>query len=447
MKRKIHLAQLIIVVFSIIMMDAPSFGKDTLPAGQSKQNNSSSIPIGQSKVKAVIPGEGVSADIFGRQSGRVHPFLLFQELYSDNLFATNSHAENDFVTTIAPGLWLAFPGNRAKLLSIDTSTTSPGGLKLSRIKPETVRRYQSYFLYSPEFTFYGKNTRLNHVNQKANALLQYNFNSGLSFDLMNLFHDREEIAGNGIANTLYRYQDNLADLITRYEAPSGKFKLQFEYSNYNLDYKDRGVQYRNRNDNSFRTSVFFKVRPKTFIIAEYDFININFDAGSRDDSVENRYYCGVTWDVTAKTRGTLKLGYAEKNFDLSSVKDQSGFSLELQAQHNFTPKRGLVVNAYRKFNESDLATASSFLSTGIEMALLQRFTAKWSGTLDALYQRNEYYGVNRDDDLIGFGPAIRFEAKKWLIFDLGYHYYYNNSNTDFYDYHVNQFFFRGTISM
>ncbi|MBU2455896.1 MAG: outer membrane beta-barrel protein, partial [Proteobacteria bacterium] len=428
-------------VFSIIVLIHSSYAADTPPAGQSP------IPSGQSKGRVVTQDEGINADIFGQKGGRFHPFLLLEEIYTDNLFATHSNTKADFITTISPGIWLAFPANREKLLSIDTTTTSPGGLQLSRIKPEATRRYQTYFLYSPDFVFYSDYSNHDHVNHKAEALFQYNFNSGLSFDLIDIFHDREEIAGNGVIDTLYRHQDNLLDFITTYDAPSGKFKVQLTYSNYDLAYKDSAVDYRDRNDNSVGLSVFYKFWPKTSLFVEYDYSIIKFDTGSANDSVENRYYGGVTWDITAKTRGTLKLGYMDKDFDLDSVKDHDGFSFEVQTQHNLTSKRALQINGYQKFHESDLANASTFLSTGIDVAVMQRFTEKWSGTLSAFFKRNEYKGYSRDDDLYGFGPAIRFEPRKWLIFDLGYTYYRNDSNVTFYDYEANMIFLRASLSM
>ncbi len=405
-------------------------------------------PIGQSKPRSVAAAPtGIKADIFGQKGGRYHPFLMVEEVYTDNLFATHSSKKSDFITTIAPGIWLAFPANREKLLSIDTTTTSPGGLKLSRIKPEATRRYQTYLLYSPEIILYSGHSSQDHVNHKAEGLVQYNFNSGLSLDLIDIFHDKEEIAGNGVTDTLYRFQDNLLDFMSTYETRSGKLKLKFEYSNYDLDYKDAIVDYRDRNDNTFGISAFYKFWPKTSIFAEYDHAIINFDSGSANDSVENHYYGGVNWDITAKTKGRLKLGYMDKDFDSPAVSDQDDFSIELQTQHNLTAKRGLLINGYRKFHESDLATASSFLSTGIDINLLQRFTPKWSGTFSFTYEQNRYNGIDRDDDLYRIGPALRFKPRKWLIFDFGYFFTKNDSNMIFYDYEANQIFLRATLSM
>ncbi len=440
---------------SIPVGQLPSAGKN-IPVGQSAPDDQSipvgqskvdSIPIGQSENQAATEGSIPAEDLFGSRAGRFHPFLLLQGIYTDNLFDTDSNTKDDFITTAAPGIWLAFPANREKLLTIDTTTTSPGGLQLSRIKPEATRRYQTYLMYSPEFVHYFSYSRHDHVDHKAEGLFQYNFDSGISFDVIDLFNHKEEIAGNGVIDTLYRHQDNLFDFITTYETPSGKLKLKFDYSNYDLNYRETIVSYRDRNDNSFGLSLFYKFWPKTSLFGEYNYSKIDFDHGTTDDSVENRYYGGVNWDITAKTRGRLKLGYITKDFDSEGVKDQDGFSIELQAQHNLTSKLGLQANAYRKFNESDMANASSFLSTGIDLSLIERFSAKWSGTLDASYERDEYNGVDRNDDLYSFGPAVRFKPKRYLFFDLGAHYYYNNSDINIFDYKAYEIFLRITLSM
>lgn len=434
MSCKKNIIQLVVAVFLMTLMTQKAFAEDK-------------PPVDQSNSRLVTDEEGISADIFGWKGGRFHPFLLLEEIYTDNLFATGTDKKETFVTTIAPGIWFASPANREKLLSIDTATTSPGGLNLSRIKSEATRRYQSYFLYSPEFVIYSDLSKHNHVNHRAEGLLQYNLDSGLSFDLMDLFNDKEEIAGNGIANTLYQFQENLLDFITTYDTHSEKLKLQFTYSNFNLDYEDAVVTYRNRNDNTFGFSVFYEFWPRISLFGEYDRSIINYDTGTINDSIENRYFAGVNWNITAKSKGTFKLGYMDKNFELAAVEDQSDFSIELQALHQLTQKRAVRVNGYRKFNESDLANASSFLSTGIDIGLTQRFTEKWSGTLNASYEQKDYNGFDRDDDLYGLGTAVRFKPRKWLIFDLGYQYYNNDSNINSLDYRVNEIFLRANLSM
>ncbi|OGJ93363.1 MAG: hypothetical protein A2350_08120 [Candidatus Raymondbacteria bacterium RifOxyB12_full_50_8] len=124
MRHHKNFIQFLIMVFFVVLSTHGVYADDPPPIGQSK-STPSSIPKGQSKGKPVSADEGISSDIFGKQGGNFHPFLIFQEIYTDNIFATDTHTKSDFITTIAPGVWLAFPANREKLLNIDTETTSP----------------------------------------------------------------------------------------------------------------------------------------------------------------------------------------------------------------------------------------------------------------------------------------------------------------------------------
>ncbi|MCP4723070.1 MAG: outer membrane beta-barrel protein [Desulfobacteraceae bacterium] len=438
-----YFKRLVFLLFSVFFVLHFSYAAETPPTGQSKE--SVVVPGGQSK-GTPISEEGIGADVFGEKGGIFHPFLIVEEKWTDNLFITESNTKDSFVTTIAPGIWMAIPANRAKLLTIKTTTTSAGGLQLSRVKPEATRRYQAYALYSPEYVLYSDYSNHDHWNHNAEAMFQYNLNNGLSFDLIDVFSDREEISGDGRTDALYRHQDNLLDFITTYE-PSEKLKLRFDYSNYILEYDEIINAYRDRMDNTFAFYAFYKFWPKTALFAQYAYADIDYDTFNLTDSIENRYYVGVNWEITAKTRGTFKLGYMDKDFDSPLVEDQEGFSFELQTQHNLTPKRALQVNAFRKFQESNTFGASSFYATGIEVGARQKFTEKWSATLVASYERDDYNGVDRDDDYFSVGPALRYEPRKWLIFDFGYFWNYNDSNINFYDYTSNELFLRGSISM
>jgi len=432
---------------AVIAADSTS----NIPVGQKEP--ASNIPLGQSEVDT-SKDEGIGAEVFGKKGGIFHPFILFEEKYTDNLYNAPTDEKKEFITTISPGFWIALPSNREKLLDIGITNTSPGGLNLSRIKPETTRRSQGYFLYSPEFVLYSDYSEHDSTNHKVEGMFQYNFNMGLSVDLIDQFNKRNEVNDNGIYEGIDKYQDNLFSYIMVYD-PSEKFRLRFDYSNYNLEYDDNINAYRDRIDNSFSTYIFYRVKPKTSVFVEYEFSDIGFDTNTDSDSVENRYYTGLEWDITAKTRGRIKAGYINKDFDQENVEDQDGFSYEIQTQHNFTPKRGLQVNGFRRFNESTMLDSSTFLATGVSAAWLQRFTEKWSGTFRASFTNEKYKGDvtfngisdERDDDLFSASPALRYEFRKWMIFDLGYVFTQRDSNFTTFDYDNNTIFFRIDLSI
>ncbi len=430
--------------------------KEYIPIGQTTEEN---IPIGQTEEQVSTGKSGITADIFGKKRGFFHPVLLIETRYTDNLYNTNDDKKDDYILSMAPALWIALPANREKLIELGTTTTAPGGLKLSRIKPETTRRSQTYLLYSPEFLFYSRQSEHNDTNHKAEGLFQYNFNMGLSVDVLDQFNKRSQANYNGISETLDLYKDNLFNILLIYE-PSQKFKFRVDYSNYFLNYEDKTNYYMNRIDNSFSVYGFYRIRPKTSIFVEYEFSDISFDDPNMlSDSIEDRYYTGLQWDVTAKTKGQLKLGYIQKDFDYSNAEDQSGLSYEIQAQHNFTPKRALQLNASRRFNESNAYNSNTFLTNALTAAWLQRFYEKWSGTVNFSFTRDKYnnketddgilaYEIDeREDDTFSIAPALRYEFRKWLIFDLGYIYTERNSNFNDFDFENNTIFFRADFSM
>ncbi|MEE4364489.1 MAG: hypothetical protein V2J08_11180, partial [Desulfotignum sp.] len=72
--------------------------KIPIPQGRTAEEN---IPMGQTGDEARAAEAGIGADVFGRQGGRLHPFVSFQVLHTDNVFATDQNTEKDWVTTIA----------------------------------------------------------------------------------------------------------------------------------------------------------------------------------------------------------------------------------------------------------------------------------------------------------------------------------------------------------
>lgn len=400
-----------------------------------------------SGIRTIDPAKGISADIFGPKSGRFHPFILLQETYTDNLYKTESNTKDDFITVLSPGIWVAIPGARVKPVNVESDTDSPGGLKLSRMTPDTIRKFQAYALYSAKFVNYSNHSDNDHVDHSAQALLRYNFNSGISVDLLNIFTDQEEEAGNGISDTFYRSTENLFNSILGYRAPSENLKLKLDYKNYRLDYKDAAADYRDRKDNSAYFSIACRIKPKTFLFMGYGFSDIDFVAANNSDSKENEIYSGLSWNMSGKTKGVIKIGYLEKNFDQPGLGDQDDISIELQSTYSFSPETSLKLNGYRKFNESDISSASSYLSTGAALLLKKSFSPKWSVQFHALYEYDNYNEMDRNDDFYSLSPTIRFTARRWLIFDFEYTYEINDSNIQIYDYERHQFFLGASLVM
>ena len=412
------------------------------------------IPVGQApETEKTDEDKGITADVFGDKGGYFHPFLTVETIHSTNLFYTDTNESGGYTTTISPGIWIALPESREKLMSLSTSGAAPGGVEYSHMQADSSRRMQTYFLYSPSFVYYSNESKYNHTDHKVEGLFTYNFGFDLALEIFDQYNIKSNINDDGIGRKLDEYQDNVFTVVASY-SPSPKFTFRVDLSNYFIKFDKTINEFRDRKDNSVDFYVFYKFRPKTSFFVEYERTNIDYDHLSANDSNENRYYTGIDWEISAKSKGQFKLGWLEKNFDTNDNRDEEDFSMEAQIQHTFTPKSAMSLNAFQKYHETSMANSFFIKTQGVSGAFLLRFSQKWSGAINASYSRNTYEGSDlngtvseRRDNVFGIGPAVKFDAKKWLVFEGGFHYTTRNSNYSIYDYDNEIIYLRMKIAL
>ena len=64
-------------------------------------------------------------DLFGGGGGYFHPYVKVTGLYDDNVYRTNRNEQSDYATVFSPGIWLALPGTREKVVMLDTTNLTP----------------------------------------------------------------------------------------------------------------------------------------------------------------------------------------------------------------------------------------------------------------------------------------------------------------------------------
>ena len=439
-----------------VVREMPSVGPKELPEGavsssEVKQYTTSEKSFVEDKP---IGKERLSGDVFGRRGGYLHPFLSISEYYTDNVINAKGEKKSDFITVISPGVWLTIPRIYEKLLSVDTSSIAPGGFSLSRSTSGSFRRYQTYLFYGADIERFSKYSSENVTSHKLEGLFQYNLRGGLSIELVDQYLASHDIRGTGISSELDKYKTNLSNLILTYDALE-KIKFRIDYSNFLVNYDASRNDFRDRADNAFSGYIFYKFQPKTSVFIEYDFIDISYDESALLDSKEYHYFGGLQWDVTAKSKGSVKAGYGVKNFSVSSIGDAKDFIVEAQIDHQFTPKTSVKIKASRRTNETNISTTDFILSNNIEVAYLQRLTGKITGDVNFSYTNDSYKGnltfggetKERKDDTFRGAFALRYKFKEWLNLDTGYIYTKRDSNFSDFDYTTNIIFIRITGSL
>jgi len=407
----------------------------------------------------ILPDECVEGEVF-EKCGRVHGFFSVTQMYKSNLYKTVEDQEETWATYLTPGIWAAVPGSCERIIEIVTSSAAPGGLVISPFYPKTERKYQFYFLYSPQYEIYYDKSDENMVTHRADAYFRYNTRNKFSIRAIDQFKRSHDSISSRAFTIDDQYKSNMFNTLVTFD-PTAKIRLRLDYSNFYLDYDGADNSRANRMDNSWSAYGYFNLTPKMSIFANYEFADINYDTNDLD-SQENRLFAGLRWNITKKTSGQIKGGYGEKSYDDGELSDAESWMAEIQVDHNLTPNTNVVLNAYRRYDEvlgelvdkDDLKEnfTKYILTHFIGLSLNYDLTTKLHLSLDGTYFYDEYKDEGslstrseRQDTEFAISPAVKFDFMKWLTFDLAYTYTNRDSNYSQFDYEDHTVFLRASL--
>ena len=160
---------------------------------------------------------------------------------------------------------------------------------------------------------------------------------------------------------------------------------------------------------------------------------------------------GISWNITAKSKGLLMAGYGVKDFDHSPGSFGS-FSLEAQIDHRFTPKTSLLLNAYRKTSETDVTGMAFSLTDGLEVKLQHLLTPRLTSSagfniINDSYREGPESEGSIDSNLYQVNLALQYAFKRWLRGGIGYSYTIRNSSSSELQYRSNTLYFNITTAI
>jgi hypothetical protein len=183
----------------------------------------------------------------------------------------------------------------------------------------------------------------------------------------------------------------------------------------------------------FNTIWYHRLGARTRTLLEGRYTNYDYKLSSAArDSKNYALLGGLTWDATAKTTGTVKLGAERKNFDSSNRSDYTTPMWEVGLAYSPRTYSTFKLNTRRAFDEGD--DGASTIET---QTTALGWTHEWSPfirtELEYRIGDRDYKGVNRDgikrsDDLTGYGAGITWSPDRWVDVTLGYRHLDNDSN-------------------
>lgn len=261
-------------------------------------------------------------------------------------------------------------------------------------------------------------------------------------------HDPRGSTDRAIAGRPDRYRLSNPSAMYAFGAPGAAGRLEAYYSEGHKTYlNNRATTFASdRITREWGGAFYWRALPRTYLLAEARRTLLNYhQPDSPFSSREDRYFGGVMWEATAATTGTIKFGRLEKRFDRIHP-EFSGSSWE-----------GLITWAPRTYSKFDFYTAKTTSeATGLGSFILTKvagvtWTHNWSSVLstglDARFQKDEYQGFDREDDIRSLGVKVGYRFRRWLTLGAEYTHTQRDSNQRLFEYDRNLYFLTATASM
>ncbi len=325
---------------------------------------------------------------------------------------------------------------------------SPG---LQAVLPIRDHRFQME--YRGDFGRYNEFKSENYNDNALKSDLVLNFPGGLSAMIKEDWKAGHDPRGYAQNVQLDFYHRNTAGAELGFQAGT-KLRLVLNGSNMVLNYQDDSRNgFRDRTDNTIGGTVYYKFLPKTSALVEYDYMAVAFDEADPNfkqkmDSKVQRAYLGLTWDLTARSQGTIKYGYTEKNFKASGLTDFKGGVALLALDHELSTRTSVHLDAYRDVNESNFGKEPYYISTGGHLEIVHFIQPKLASRLQGGFFRDQYPNAEppqtrkRLDDTWTAGAKLGYRFREWLNLGIGYDHSQRRSVLDGFGYIDNLYAFR-----
>jgi hypothetical protein len=261
-------------------------------------------------------------------------------------------------------------------------------------------------------------------------------------------HDGRGSTDRGIGTEVDKWYTSTPRANFVYGAPSarGRFEVYADYGQLRYRNNEAAAQQSDRDTTNFGGAFYWRVAPKTSLLVEARGTEYDYKTNRASNSKETRYYGGVTWDATAATSGTLRVGRLEKKFDDGAKPKTADTSWE--ASVNWAPltySRWVLITS-RQTNEST-GLGDYILTDSLGLAWNHEWTSYITTNANARLTKDRYRGFDRTDDIMVLGISATYKFRKWVSFSAAYEYSERESNVDVNNYDRNKWLLSAEVSM
>lgn len=345
------------------------------------------------------------------------PTLSVDESYDDNIRAVEKNTQSSWVTSIKPKFVLSTENrNSAYALSyeLDNQTYASS---------HDYDHTNHYFDADAGFQF--------DVRNKLKLNAGYNKVESIANDNL-VTTDNGLIVPQGNTGEPAKYTTTNAGGIYTFGAPSALAQLELGANYEELRYQNSGDfnEDLERNTTPLRATGYYRVAPKTRLLLEGRHTDYHYINDSDSDSNSNAVLVGVTWDATAKTSGTIKVGAEKLNYDNSTYNDENNATWEAGvkwAPRTYSTFNLSTAQAYSPGNDG----AGSIDAQTTKLSWNHSWMERLSSDVSYSYTDNQYKdGSDQQDYIDIIGVGLTYNMRRWLDVGIGYKYATDDSNYD-----------------
>lgn len=261
-------------------------------------------------------------------------------------------------------------------------------------------------------------------------------------------HDPRGSTDRAIQSSPDRYRLWVPSVTVAYGAPGAQGRLEAFYSDATRRYTNNRATtiLSDRNTQEFGGAFYWRIAPRTYAVFDARRTDLSYISPlSPLSSTEYRYMGGVTWEATAATSGTLKVGRLQKKFD-STFPDSSKTSWE--ALVSWKPRTYSRFDLYTGRYPTESTGLGSFIMTEASGVIWNHAWTSYLNTeVNVRFQKDEYQNFARNDDIRSLGLRAGYKFRRWLTLGAEYTYTQRDSNVPIFEYDRNLYLLTATLSM
>lgn len=378
------------------------------------------IPYSPSAAAAAQGGSSQARGITLKLMGTlitVHPSVNLDVRHDDNIYSTPNNRTADQILVLTPALRLE-ARQAANTFSVRMSTT------MGQYQNNTAENYTNY-----------------NVNGMADLDLGTRLRANLSADYVDGVDPRGS-TNNPLSTTPDRYRQFQGRGIVSYGARGAKGRIDFELGQMRRNYyNNRAITAANdRTADELGATFYWRVGPKTSLLFQGKHSRVDYTlSASTLGSSENALLAGATWEASAKTMGTFKIGMVEKDFDDAARGGSRAISWN--GELRWSPRT--YSNVYLSLNRAPAETTGGVGNFIDRTSTAARWTHDWSSRLtteaSASYLTDAYQGAARTDNTQNYGVKASYKMRRWLSFGGDYAHSIRSSDDGNFGYKRNVF--------